>query len=188
MNRHTNTTVLRNRFLVDSDKIIEKFKQSALPLSFNIGGILSGVLLASNLGVLSATPWALAIFPGILSIKGVTGGLFASHLSTGLHLGTVRVGFAENTRDFYVLWHAIIALTFETCAIMGLVSSLFGMSFWGISFFDSISVLGVIFATMGISLIIVSPITVGVSFLSFSQSMQLNIILPLLLNFGSFSR
>jgi len=153
-----NTKNLRGHFLANHDKIVETFKQSTLSLSFNIGGILAGTLLALNFGVFSSTSWALAIFPGILSIRGVIGGLFAGRLSTGLHLGTVRVGFVENTRDFYVLWHAIVALTFETCAIMGLVSSLFGMLFWGATILDSISIFGVIFATMGLSLVIISPI------------------------------
>jgi mgtE-like transporter len=147
-----------------------------LSLSFNIGGILAGTLLALNLGVFSSTPWALAIFPGILSVRGVIGGLFAGRLSTGLHLGTVRVGFADNTRDFYVLWRAIIVLTFETCAIMGLVASLFGVLFWGATLLDSVSVFGVIFATMGLSLTIVSPITIGVSFLSFKHGLDPDII------------
>ena len=177
MNDHANNTEVPHSYsLANPSKIIETMKQSTLSLSFNIGGILAGTLLALNLGVFSSTPWALAIFPGILSVRGVIGGLFAGRLSTGLHLGTVRVGFTENTRDFYVLWRAIIALTFETCAIMGLVSSLFGMLFWGATFLDSISVFGVVFATMGLSLIFISPITVGVSFFSFKHGLDPDII------------
>lgn len=176
MNDHVNITETQGHSLANPNKIIEALKQSTLSLSFNIGGILAGTLLALNLGVFSSTPWALAIFPGILSIRGVIGGLFAGRLSTGLHLGTVRVGFIENTRDFYVLWRAIIVLTFETCAIMGLVSSLFGMLFWGATILDSIAIFGVLFATMGLSLIIISPITIGVAFFSFKRGLDPDII------------
>lgn len=173
---NNNIAVLPGHSAENPNKIIETLKQSTLSLLFNIGGILAGTLLALNLGMFSSTPWALAIFPGILSMRGVIGGLFAGRLSTGLHLGTVRVGFKENTRDFYVLWRAIIALTFETCTIMGLVSSLFGMLFWGATLFDSVSVFGVIFATMGLSLIIISPITIGVSFFSFKHGLDPDVI------------
>jgi mgtE-like transporter len=176
MNGHTSTIEVLQSSLRNSSPIIEKFKQSILSLSFNIGGLLSGTLLSLNLGVFTSTPWAFVIFPGILSMRGMIGGLFVSHLSTGLHLGTVRASFMENTRGFYVLWRAIIALTFATCAMMGLVSSLFGMLLWGATFFDSVSIFGVIFAAMGLSLVIVSPITVGVSFLSFKRGLDPDIV------------
>jgi len=60
--------------------------------------------------------------------------------------------------------------------MMGLVSSLFGMFLWGVTFFDSVSIFGVIFAAMGLSLVIVSPITVGVSFLSFRRGLDPDIV------------
>ncbi len=176
MNDHVSITETHGHSLANPNKFIEALKQSILSLSFNIGGILAGTLLALNLGVFSSTPWALAIFPGILSIRGVIGGLFVGRLSTGLHLGTVRVSFTENTRNFYVLWQAIITLAFETCAIMGLVSSLFGMLFWGATILDSIAIFGVLFATMGLSLIIISPITIGVAFFSFKRGLDPDII------------
>ena len=81
---------------------------------------------------------------GILSMRGVIGGLFSGRLSTGLHIGTVRAGFTKNTRNFYLLWRAIIVLTLESSIMLGLVASLFGIFFWGTIIMDSMAILGVV--------------------------------------------
>ena len=77
---------------------LKTLKQSIFSLSFNLGGMLAGTLLALHLGVFSLAPWTLAVYPGILSMRGVIGGLFSGRLSTGLHMGTVR-GASPRTRE-----------------------------------------------------------------------------------------
>lgn len=155
---------------------VRTFKQSMLSLSFNLGGILAGTLLALYLGVFSITPWTLIIYPGILSIRGTIGGLFSGRLSTGLHLGTVRTCFFGNTRDFYLLWHEIIVLALESSVVMGLGASLFGVFLLRITALDFIAILGIIIATMAISLVFISPITVAISFLSFKSGLDPDVI------------
>ena len=73
--------------------------QSLLSLSFDIVGLLTGTLLVLYFGVLSINeaPWAIFLFPGILSVRGAVGGLFSGHLGTGLHLGTIKATFTKNT-------------------------------------------------------------------------------------------
>jgi len=157
---------------VDLNRLYQTFRQSLFSLSFNLGGILAGTLLATYFGIFCLSPWALAIYPGILSMKGVIGGLFSGRLSTGLHIGTVRVGFTENTRNFYMLWRAIIVLTLESSIMLGIAASLFGIFFWGMNSTDSIAILGVVTATMALSLVLISPITVAVSVLSFRRGLD----------------
>ena len=58
-------------------KLVTFLGQSVLSLSFNLGAILAGSLLVLYLNVFSLAPWALVIFPGILSIRGAIGGYSA---------------------------------------------------------------------------------------------------------------
>ncbi len=155
---------------------VRTFKQSMLSLSFNLGGILAGTLLALYLDIFSLTPWTLIIYPGILSIRGTIGGLFSGRLSTGLHLGTVRTCFYGNTRNFYLLWQEIIVLTLESSVVMGLGASLFSVFLLRITALDFIAILSIIIATMGISLVFISPITVAISFLSFKSGLDPDVI------------
>ncbi|UCF59168.1 MAG: magnesium transporter [Candidatus Bathyarchaeota archaeon] len=165
-------SVLRSLLNISLGRFPQTFKQSVFSLSFNLGAILAGVLLAIYFGIFSLAPWTLAVYPGILSMRGVIGGLFSGRLSTGLHIGTVRVGFTKNTRNFYTLWRATIVLTLVSSVMLGTVASLFGMFFWGINFLDSTAILGVVIATMALSLVLISPITVAVSVLSFRRGLD----------------
>lgn len=165
-------SVLRSLPNIHLDRFPQTFKQSIFSLSFNLGAILAGTLLAIYFGIFSLAPWTLAVYPGILSMRGVIGGLFSGRLSTGLHIGTVRVGFTKNTRNFYTLWRATIVLTLESSVMLGIAASLFGIFFWGINFMDCVAILGVVTATMALSLVLISPITVVVSVLSFRRGLD----------------
>lgn len=146
--------------------------QSLLSLSFNLGGMLAGALLALNLDVLSATSWALLLFPGILSLRGAIGGLFCGRLSTGLHVGTVKASYTGNTRGFYVILHSVITLTLVSSITMGLAGSLFGVALAGTTWGDSLAILAVTISTMGLSLVFLSPVTVGIAVLSFRKGLD----------------
>lgn len=140
-------------------------------------GLFAGTIVAFYLGLFSLAPWVIAVYPGILSLRGVIGGLLSGHMSTGLHVGTVRPRFFGNTKSFYLLFQAIVALTLETSVIMGLVAVLFGNLFWAVGMTDMFAILGVITATMALSLVIISPLTMTVSFLSFKHGLDPDIIL-----------
>ena len=68
------------------------FKQSFFTLLFDLGGIIAGLIVASSFSIFSSEGWIIVIYPGILSMRGVIGGLFAGRLSTGMHLGTIKTG------------------------------------------------------------------------------------------------
>jgi mgtE-like transporter len=156
--------------------VVKRLGPSVLALAFNLGGMLAGTLLVSYLGVFSVTPWALLLFPGVLSVRGAIGGLFSGHLSTALHLGTVRASYTKNTRQFYRLVSAINTLTFWSSIILGLATSLFGVITLGLTFSDALTILAVNIATMGISLVLLSPLTLGISILSFKRGMDPDVI------------
>ena len=150
--------------------------QSALSLSFDLAGMLAGTLLAIHLDTLSLAPWALVLFPGILTVRGTIGGLLSGRLSTGLHVGTVKARYTKNTKEFYLLLQATLVLTLGSSIVMGLATSLLGAFLWGVTITDLAAILAVITATMALSIAFISPITVGVSMLAFKHGLDPDVI------------
>jgi len=158
-------------------KFTETLRQSVMAYAFNIFGIVAGTMIAYHLGLFNRVPWAIAVYPQIVSARGVIGGLFCGRLSTALHLGTMQPRFLGNTKSFYLLFQAIILITLESSIAMSLVAGLFGSFFGGMTtayFFD---VLSAIMSTMALALAFISPLTMIVSFFSFKHGLDPDIIL-----------
>ena len=152
--------------------------QSLLSLSFDIVGLLTGTLLVLYFGVLSINeaPWAIFLFPGILSVRGAVGGLFSGHLGTGLHLGTIKATFTKNTKDFQTLLRVIITLALVSGVSVGTGTWIFGVFLWNATIIDVIPLLTVIIATMALSVVFVSPLTIAFSVLSFRRGLDPDIV------------
>lgn len=150
------------------------FKETSIAYFFDIAGLIAGFLLAHQLGVFRLSPWALALYPALISTK-VISGLLSGRLSTALHLGTVFPRFSENTKSFYKLIDAVIVLTLATSLSVSLVSLLFGYLFWGITVVDFSSILIVMVSTLTIGLLF-SLLTVKVAFVSFKRGLDPDII------------
>jgi len=159
-------------------KLRASLGQSLLSFSFDIGGLLTGAILILYFDVLSISeaPWALFLFPGILSIRGAVGGLFSGHLGTGLHLGTIKATFTKNTKDFHLLLRVVITLAFVSGISVGTGTWIFGVFLWKATIIDFIQLLAVITATMALSVVFVSPLTMGFSVLSFKRGLDPDII------------
>ncbi|MBS7647211.1 magnesium transporter [Candidatus Bathyarchaeota archaeon] len=152
-------------------------KQSLMAYAFNVFGIVAGTLVAYYSGLFQRLPWAVVIYPPILSARGVIGGLFCGRLSTALHLGTVQPRFFGNTKSFYLLFQAIVFLTFEASLLMGLVAVLFRAIYFGMFTSELWDMVNVLMATMALALVVISPLTLTVSFLSFKHGLDPDIIL-----------
>jgi len=163
-------------FSFKGSNFIKNYGQSLLSLSFNLFGILAGTLLVLNLDVLSLAKWSFMIFPGILSVRGSIGGLLSGRLSTALQLGTIRVSFLKNTRRFYILICTVVILTLESSLVLGAFSSIFTSVFLYTSFNDFIAIQLIITATLGISLLIISPLTYAISVMSFKGGLNPDVI------------
>lgn len=150
-------------------------KESLIALSFNFGGILAGFIVASQFNVFQLSPWAVAIYPAILTARGVVSGLFSGRLSTALHLGTIFPRFRENTDEFYLLFKSVIVLTLETSVIMSLFSIAVGSLFWGVTFTDFFDILIVVLATMFLGLMN-SLFTIIFSFTSFKRGLDTDVV------------
>jgi mgtE-like transporter len=159
-------------------KLIASLGQSLLSFSFDIGGLLTGTLLLLYFNILSINeaPWAIFLFPGILSIRGAVGGLFSGHLGTGLHLGTIKPSFTKNTKDFQALFRVIITLALVSGVSVGTGTWIFGLFLWNATIIDFFQLLTVIIATMALSLVFVSPLTMIFSVISFRRGLDPDII------------
>ncbi len=157
-------------------KLKASLGQSLLSFSFDIGGLLTGTLLVLYLGVIKDVPWAIILFPGILSVRGAIGGLFSGHLSTGLHVGTVKARYTKNTKDFSLLLQAVITLALISGVSVGLGTSIFGVFLWKATVVDFVRLLAVIVSTMALSVVFISPITMAFSILSFRRGLDPDVI------------
>jgi cation transporter-like permease len=126
------------RHFANSDAFYKTFKEALIAYSFDFGGILAGFIIASQLAVhnnvFERYSWAIAVYPTVLSARGMISGLFSGRLGTALHLGTIYPKLFENTKNFYRLFEAVIVITLETSVAMSFVSMIFGSFFWGINF------------------------------------------------------
>ncbi len=147
------------------------FKETAIACLFDIGGLIAGFTIALQLGVFQLSPWAIALYPAVVSVKGVITGLLTGRLSTSLHLGTVYPKFFGNTKTFYKLLGAMIVLTLATSATISVIAIAFGTLFWGMSISDFPAILTVMVATMSLGLLI-TLITVKFTFIAFKNSLD----------------
>ena len=150
------------------------FKETTLAYFFDIFGLFAGFLIAYSLNVFTRTPWALALYPTLISIR-IISGLLSGRLSTALHLGTIYPRFFGNTKTFYKLIDAVIVLTLVTSLMVSAISLLFGYLFWGITLADFTAIVSVMVATLAIGLFF-SLITIKVAFVSFSRGLDPDIV------------
>jgi mgtE-like transporter len=156
-------------------KLKASLGQSLFSLSFDMIGLLTGTLLVLYLSIGEA-PWVIALFPGILSVRGAVGGLFSGHLGTGLHLGTIKPVFTKNTKEFGALLRVIIALALVSGVSVGAGAWVFGVFLWNATLMDFIPLMAVIIATMALSVIFVSPLTMLFSVFSFRRGLDPDVI------------
>lgn len=164
------------RYFIKDVLSLGYLKEGIIALSFNVGGIVAGFIVASQFNVFQLIPWAIALYPAILSARGVISGLFSGRLSTALHLGTIDSRLRGNTDEFYLLIKSIIVLTLETSLIMSLFTIVSGFLFWEITTLDMVNILIVVSATMFLGLIN-SIITILFAVTSFRKGLDTDVIL-----------
>jgi mgtE-like transporter len=158
-------------------RFLRTLRESLGAFGFNLVGIAAGAIIASFSGLFRLAPWVILVYPSVVSARGVIGGLFCGRFSTALHLGTMQPRYTGNTKSFYLLFRAVVVLTLEASIGMSLVAMLFGSAFLGVASSDFVSILMVTVATMALALLIVSPLTIAVSIVSFRRELDPDIIL-----------
>jgi mgtE-like transporter len=150
------------------------FKENSLAFSFDIAGLIAGFLIADQLNVFRLAPWALALYPALISTR-VINGLLSGRLSTALHLGTIHPQFSGNTKSFHKLIAAIIVLTLVTSLTVSVISLFVGYWLWGVTLADFPAIVSVMVSTLAIGLIF-SLVTIKLAFISFKRGLDPDII------------
>jgi len=166
------TQILANRRLY-----LHETGQALLSLLFNLGGLVAGGFIASSLGIFNDIPWALIVYPGILSIRGAIGGLYSGRLSTSLHLGLIKPRLFGNTEEAYLLFNTVNVLTLISALAMGSIGSLVCVAVAGTPLTDFFKIMMVIVASMGLSIFIISPLTFWVSVTAFKRGLDPDVLL-----------
>ncbi|MGQ9722485.1 MAG: magnesium transporter [Candidatus Jordarchaeum sp.] len=151
------------------------FREALIAFSFNVGGIIAGFMVAYQFDVFQLSKWALAIYPEILTVRGLISGLLSGRLGTALHVGTVHPRLFGNTKNFYLLFKSVIVLTLLASFVISLVSVFFGSFFWGITLGDFPDILVVVSSTMFLGLAL-TLVTAQVSFISFKKGLDPDVI------------
>jgi mgtE-like transporter len=157
-------------------RFLEATGQALFSLLFNFAGLLAGGLIAYSLGVFDKIPWALVIYPGILSIRGAIGGLYSGRLSTALHLGTIKPRLFGNTEEAYVLFNTVNTLTLISALLMGTFGSIVGVVVTNTPPQEFFMILSVIVASMGLSILAISPLTFWVSVVSYRRGLDPDVL------------
>ncbi len=93
--------------------------QALIGLSFNIISLFAGGLIAIFTPQFRQSPWILALFPPILTIRGGIGGIFSGNLATMLHLGLVKPQLRNNTDSYWNLVKSVLVITVIDTLILG---------------------------------------------------------------------
>jgi mgtE-like transporter len=158
-------------------RFLQETAQALFSLLFDFGGLLAGSILAYNLGIFESLPWALVIYPGILSIRGAIGGLFSGRLSTAMHLGTIKPRLMGNTSEAYALLNTVNALTLMSALFMGSIGSIICVVVTGTPLTTFPLILSVIVCSMGLSILIISPMTFWISTVAYRRGLDPDVIL-----------
>jgi cation transporter-like permease len=158
---------------VNSRAFLTGFKETLTGHFVGIGGLIAGAVVAWQLGVFRSVPWAIAIYPTVLTAKAVINGLFSGRLNTALHVGTVSPKFFGNTKTLGLMFQRIIALTLATSVVMSVVSTVFASLFLGVALSNFLDVLAVVVATMSLGLS-TYLLTIPITFSAFKKGLDLD--------------
>jgi mgtE-like transporter len=149
------------------------FKETLAGHFAGVGGLIAGLIVAWQLGVFHSVPWAIALYPTVLTAKAVISGTFSGRLNTALHIGTLSPRFSGNMGFVGRMFQRILALTLVTSVVMSIVSTILGSLFWGIAPANFSDVLIVVVATMSLGLTL-HFFTLSVTFTAFKKGLDLD--------------
>lgn len=138
--------------------------------------LIGGIVFSSFLDIYAMTSWSIAVFPCLVSMRGAIGGLLCNHLSTGLHIGTIKASYTKNTKNFYSLMYASVVLTTCSSIAMSTIAWVFNGLLFGFSIATLVEITGVMVSTMAIALMLIMPFTTFIAFTSFKKGLDPDIM------------
>lgn len=149
------------------------FKETLAGHFAGAGGLIAGLIVAWQLGVFHTVPWAIALYPTVLTAKAVISGTFSGRLNTALHIGTLSPKFSGNMGFVGRMFQRALALTLVTSVVMSIISTILGSLFWGITPANFSDILAVVVATMSLGLTLYF-FTLSVTFTAFKKGLDLD--------------
>ena len=147
------------------------FREGLVATATGLLDIVAGYIFYSALGeILGLTPLVLLVYPGILSVRGVITGILSGNLSTGLNIGSIEPSVRRPGWRLKLLIYALFSMVFfgalSVAAMTALAATVTGV-YRGMG-----GLLVTVFATMYLSFLTVSPITVAVAFLAYGRGLD----------------
>jgi mgtE-like transporter len=152
---------------------LTSFKETLAGHFVGVGGLVAGLVVAWQLGVFRIVPWAIAVYPTVLTAKAVINGMFSGRLNTALHVGTISPSFFGNMKALGRIFQRILVLTLATSVVMSIVSTIFGSVFLGVTLASFSDILIVVVATMSLGLTLYL-FTIPVTFAAFKKGLDLD--------------
>ncbi|MHA1917908.1 MAG: magnesium transporter, partial [Candidatus Ranarchaeia archaeon] len=148
-------------------------------------GIFAGFILVIGSGVFQIVPWSLVLFPGILSARGLIGGIFSARLTTGLHIGLYKEGIRNNTKHFKNLFLTMTIIMFIIAVLIGGFAVTIEAFYYFVTptihntvniFSKSILIFLSVITTLGVSFFLIIPITVTIAGKAFQNGVDPDVV------------
>jgi mgtE-like transporter len=141
--------------LKDRERKFQILRDSMFSLSFDMGGLIAGGLLESFSGLALRTGWSIALYPIVLTGRGALNGIEAARISTGLHMGTVKLTFRGNTKYYYSILASMVTLSLLMSLLMGSLAFIFS----GATLEELPIILSTAISSQTIAIILIVPAT-----------------------------
>ena len=148
------------------------FVQAIIALAFDSGGIVSGLIARVAMNT-QQIKWILLMYGPLLAARGDIA-VLAGKLGTGLHLGTVKPSFRNNTEVYKSLVASTLTIAMLDAFLVGIVCYIMNL----IIFDDGIKVLNptlffvIPLIVMSIAALISTQITSAVSFFTYKKGLN----------------
>ncbi|MBS7653867.1 MAG: magnesium transporter [Candidatus Bathyarchaeia archaeon] len=150
------------------------FWESIFSLSNTPLGLVAGVIFAMfYTNLVRFRSWSIAIYPTILTTKGVINGILAGRLSTGLHVGLINPSLTKNTRYYYIILNSQLALSL----LIGLLTSFIAFLITSTPLEELNIIIFTSLAVQAISLGLINPATAIVAFIAYKRGLDPDIVL-----------
>ena len=152
------------------------FSQSLLALMFNVGGLVSGRLAVIFTPVFTSSPWILALFPLVLTVRGGTSGILSGKIGTMLHTGELKPQFRGNTGALWILIKSTFIVTFSATLGMGFLAFMIQVIFNQVSFQTLPIFIVVPVLTCTFSVLLAIPLTLFVAIKTYQSGIDPDIL------------
>ncbi|MHA1738420.1 MAG: magnesium transporter [Candidatus Heimdallarchaeota archaeon] len=148
------------------------FVQAMIALAFDSGGIVSGLIARVAMNT-QQIKWILLMYGPLLAARGDIA-VLAGKLGTGLHLGTVKPSFRNNTEVYKSLVASTLTIAMLDAFLVGIVCYIMNL----LIFDDGIKVLNptlffvIPLIVMSIAALISTQITSAVSFFTYKKGLN----------------